>query len=459
MGSVAYIRALSSALLNRRKLATEAGQTFEGERDLYAVLGYKLDLKPRDYRSRYKRNAIAARVVESLPKATWRGDIQVIEDENPDISTTFEEAWVEMEDRLQVWATMTRADILAGLGQYGVILIGAPGDLTSELPKTLAAERVLYLSPFSEDDVVVESIVDDTSDARFGQPDTYKFKRLSKSAIGQRQEKIVHWTRVLHIADGILDEQFLGEPRMERVWNLLDDLEKVTGGGAEAFWLRAHQGYQFDVDKDLEMDEPDYADLKTEVDEFVHGIRRFVRTRGVNLTTLGSDVAEFDNPVNAIITQIAGGTGIPKRILVGSEQAKLASTQDAANWNQRVEDRRMQYADPQIIRPFIDRLIEVKALPEPKDGYEVRWPQMTNLDEVQRAVVADKLAGVNKKIGGVIVTDAEIRDRVLQLPPIELVTDPEDLKRQEEQLEQEAQNAIAPRPIKPEDGNSVEDAE
>lgn len=423
---IGKLRALASDLIARNRLANQAGITYSGDRDLFAALGYKRDLLPKDYRDRYERNAIAGRIVEALPKATWRNGAELVEDEDPDTETAFEEAFSILEDRLKVWMMMMRVDVLAGLGQFGVMLIGAPGKLEEELPKMSSQENILYLSVFGEEEVEISRLENDTENPRFGQPVEYTFDRLSPStstgmsiSFGRRK---VHWTRVLHVADGILDQQIYGEPRLKRCWNLLDDLEKVTGGGSEAFWARIHRGLQLDLEKDVEMNETEMQDLQDEVDEYIHGMRRFIRTRGLDIKELGGDVAAFNQQVDAIITLISGGTGIPKRILVGSEMGELASTQDRTNWHERVEDRRVQYGEPQMIRPFVDRLIEYGALPTPTD-YDVRWPNIAKMDEEQKANIADKLAGLNSKAGDTVITAGEIRDRILELPPIEEVID------------------------------------
>lgn len=436
--SITKIRELASDVLARASLASKAGITYGGDRKVFTILGYKLKLVTQDYRDRYKRNAIAARIVEAFPKATWRSGVEIIEDENPDSLTLFEAAWEELEKRLNVVSILMRADILAGLGRYSVVLIGAEGKLEEELPRMSGPEKILYLSPFAEQDVTIDRFITDSSESRFGLPELYKFKRLSSTS--NSQPRLVHWTRVLHIADGILDEPLYGEPRLARCWNLLDDLEKVSGAGAEAYWLRAHQGFQLDVPPDVEMTESDMTDLQDEVDEYVHGMRRFMRTRGVELKPLGSDVSAFAGQVDAIITLIAGGIGIPKRILVGSERGQLASTQDRTNWHERVLDRQLQYASPQIISPLIDRFIEYGVLPQPLD-YEIRWPVIQNLSEDQRADVANTLAGLNKRIGEIVITGAEIRDRILGLPRLEEVST-EPVEPVEEPVEEEPPTAL-----------------
>lgn len=438
------LRALVSAIGARFGISNSAGLTFGGARDLYAALGYDRELNSKKYRDRYKRNGIAARVVEAAPKATWRGGLEVIEDENPEVSTQFENAFHELNDRLNVWSVMCRADVLAGLGQYSVILIGAPGPLDTELPPTFKAEQLTYLTPFAQEDAQIQTYDENPESERFGLPEFYTLSRLSGTK-SKTVGKKVHWSRIIHIADGALDDCVLGLPRLERVWNWLDDLDKVTGAGSEAFWIRANQGLIVNLDKELSLGEDETKEkeaveaMKEKMDEFMHGLRRTLLTRGSDITPLGSDVAPFNTQVDAIITLISGATGIPKRILVGSERGELASTQDRENWNERITDRRNDFAAPYIIRPFIDILIEHGALPEPTE-YTVRWPEINKLTETEKAAVAEKLAGLNSKAGDVVITAPEIRDRVLMLPPLteEQLADIEEQELEEqERLDQE----------------------
>jgi hypothetical protein len=396
------------------------GLTFGGKRDLYAALGYQRILTPKEYRARYLRNGIAARVIDLPPQATWRTGGEVIEDENPEIMTDFETVWSKMDRKFHIWPLFQRVDTLAGLGRYAVLLIGAPGTMDTELPKG-SFDQLAYFTPFAEEDAQISTLVLDPKNERFGLPEYYSITRLGVFSTAAK----VHWTRIIHVADGLLDDQVYGTPRLERIWNLIDDLEKITGSGSEAFWLRAHQGYLFNLDKDMEIDPDEEQALKDETDEFVNGMRRVVRTRGMELKTLGSDVANFQGPVASLIEQISGSVGIPQRILLGSERGELASTQDRNNWYDQVHDRRAAFAGPYVVEPFVNRLMEYGYLPEAE--YVVRWPQIQNLDEVQKADVALKWSNVNAAYAsanmGIVVTAAEMRERLMGLPPI----DPEEL--------------------------------
>jgi hypothetical protein len=403
-----------------------AGITFEGARDLFISLGYKRQLRPLDYVTRYQRDALASRIVEALPKDTWRAGGELIEDDNPDKMTAFEQAWEDLARRLQVWPTFLRADILAGLGRFSVILIGVPGEMSEPLPARFSLDEIAYLTPFGEDDVTIRELVRDPHDPNYGLPASYSIQRIggtvASGVLNTRAQTIVDASRIIHVADGMLTDRIYGRSRLESVWNLLDDLQKVVGGGAEAFWKRAHQGYHFDLDKDLEnLSAPDVQALKDKADDFANGMSRTLATKGIKAKVFGSDVADFSSPIDAIVTLIAGTVGIPKRILMGSERGELASSQDRTNWNDRITDRRTSYAEPQYVRAFVDLLIERGALPPPSK-YIVRWPEIQFLTEQEQAAVATQWAALNKNQAEQVITANEIRDRILGLPA--LVKDP-----------------------------------
>lgn len=422
-GPISLMRAASD-LAQRALIASRAGITFGGKRDLFEALGYKKLLTIQDdYRPRFERNGIASRVVTAKPRATWRGGVELIEDDDPKTVTDFEEQWAALDSRVQVIANLMKVDVLAGLGEYAVLLIGAPGALETPMPVSLKAENVAFMLPLAQDEAVIGDLESDLESERYGLPLFYTVKGIKKNSASASPDVKVHWSRALHVAEDTLSDRLRGIPRMRTVWNYLDDLDKVAGGGAESFWVRAHQGLVMNLEKDTELKPGEATDLRDAADEMLNNMRRVMVTRGTEVTTLGSDVANFSNPVDAIITLVSGSTGIPKRILVGSERGELASTQDRENWEQVVTDRRTDFAEPTMLRPLIDRFIDLGVLPEPsrEDGtrYEVRWPEIESLTETEAAEVATKWAGLNTLIGEMVVGGAEIRDRILRLDKLD----------------------------------------
>lgn len=418
----------------RSTLARASGLTFEGTRNVGAALGYKDKLTVQDYRERYERHEMAGRIVDVFPEETWRNGAELIEDEKTEKLTTFEAEWNELALRIWPWVAFKKADQLAQMGRFAIVLIGAPGDLGNPLPKLKGQKDILFLRPMGEEEASIQDGDLDlsTNSPRHGLPNYYRLKN-----VGVKGEQKTHWTRVLHVADGMLDDRLYGLPRLKRVWNRLDDLQKLAGGGSEAFWLRAHQGYVATVDPDVQMDEPKIAALQTQIEDFANGLRRTIGQQGVDFKALGSDTADFSNNVDAIVGLIASGTGIPKRILMGSERGELASSQDAKAWDDRISDRRTQYGEPSVVRPFVERLIEFGGLSKPTQ-YTVRWPEIQNFTQDEQLAMAVKAASVNKQMGRVVILPDEIRGRYLGLPPLDEMDIPEDLDPQKVQEREDA---------------------
>ena len=420
----------TSMLATRSELANDSGFSYGRRRDMFKALGYPRKLISREFYDRYKRGEVAARIVEAAPDATWRGNVEIVESKDPHTDTPFEAAWKRLNKKFNLVPTMRRADILAGLGRFSVILIGAPGDMFQEVTRLQPAD-VLYFTPFSEKDAAIESLDITPSSRRWGLPMAYTMTRLSAPLAGlaASQARKVHWSRIIHVAENLLDDHVYGQPRMERVWNRLDDLDKVAGGGAEAFWRRADPGTQWKIDPTLIPDaqsaegQQQIAAIKDLMESFTHDLDKNVLTRGIDLKHFPSAVANFEPSVKAVMALISAGTGIPQRILMGSEAGHLASTQDREAWSEKVSDRRKEFAEPQIVRPLVDRLIRWGTLPTPSQ-YEVKWPEVEELTEESKLELADKAAGINQKMGSDVITADEIRDQYLDLPIRKLTINP-----------------------------------
>lgn len=451
-----------SVPIDRLAFSMDAGLAFGGFRDYYLQLGYAESLTYRHYRHIHRRGGIGKRVVEAYPNATWSADPRLTEDTDSNTQTPFEAAIGELFERLNIWARVCRGDILANIGRYAVILIGtADGKLEQPLPSKL--KEILYLQPLSEEHATVESWDTKTSSPRYGMPEFYRVAlggdpTITPGNTSNQRSTIyakVHWSRLLHIAEGLLEDDVFGTPRLEAVWNNLDDLLKVVGGGAEAAWKRMDPGIQVDIDPEVPI-EPDEQELiEEQFDEYQHGLRRMLQTRGAKVNLLSTTVAGFGPNATSILQLISGTTGIPQRILVGSERGELASTQDRDNWWERINERRRNFAAP-LIRDFVNRLIERGAVPAPnskgrpaelvakcqrlnsrqsalfrnstyvvpvigKWQYMVTWPEVGPLDKSATAEIISKLAGANQANaqagGGLIFTADEMRHHVTGLGP------------------------------------------
>ena len=127
------LRAARSILQGRSELSRMAGLTYNGKRDLYTLLGYKRALKFADYYDRYRRGGVAGRLVDVYPQATWRQQpvIHDLDKQLNDDRSPFVIAFAEMAERIRLYHYLERADKLAGIGKYSVVLIGAKGNSNS----------------------------------------------------------------------------------------------------------------------------------------------------------------------------------------------------------------------------------------------------------------------------------------------------------------------------------------
>jgi hypothetical protein len=387
------VLAFNSVLLDRIKLGQQLGQQYGGKRDLYDALGYPLVISYQQYLGKYQRQDIAGRIVDLPAKDTWRKPPTIMDATSNTAEDTPSSPFVNglryLIDRQRLWHYLARIDRLAGIGRFGVLLIGTSGigALSTEMPRMNRPEDVIYLSPYSEGAVQITKLVDDPTSPRFGLPELYTVNL----GIGMSTET-VHWSRVIHVADDLLEDEVYGQPRMQRAYNLLEDLLKIIGGGAEATWRNMDKGLHADI-RDGFTDVADEDELSDEIDEYMHGLRRFLRTQGITITPLGSDVVDPTGLFNAIIGLVAASSDIPQRILLGSERGELASSQDAATWAGQIFERQQNYAEPQILRALIDRLVAYGALPAPQGGkYTIEWPSQFELTDLERADLALKVA-------------------------------------------------------------------
>ncbi len=416
------IRALSSALVDRLSFARHAGFTHPNatggfDRDVWGTLGYPRILTTIDFREKYERGGIAERVVEALPIATWLGHADVFETEDPEDETPFETAYKVLAKRLKLYPAFKHADILAGLGEYAVIIIGAPGDIESPLTSA-RADDVVGLWPYAQEDVEILNFNKDIQHARFGLPEMYQVRLANKANSTRRrptgQTKKIHWSRILHIADGAGADGIYGKPRLRAIWNYLLDLEKVHGAGAEAFWRNANQLVQLDLDPDIELSDEEESQLEDEIDEVRHELRDWIRTRGLAIRKHGAPTNNFSANATTMLTLIAGTTSIPQRMLLGSERGELSSTQDRNNFAKIVNARRDDYAEPQFIEAFIDRMQSIDALDDVE--YNTRWLEDNEVTEAEQLTMAGNMSEINARMRRMVFTSSEIRKRVKMQP-------------------------------------------
>jgi len=384
---------LFNLVLNDYTLSRDAiAKAMSGVRDLDAACGYPPDVTKEDFKAMFDRNGVGTRVVELYPKECWATEPGVYETEDED-ETEFEKAWDELNKQFNLFDYLERIDVLSGIGRYGLLILGLSDGLTLDKPvEKTKGLQLLYLKVVDESVVTIKSKDIDVTSPRFGKPVTYevKFETLANNETAY-ESKTVHYTRVLHVADGRLTSDTFGVPRMKNVYNYLLDLKKVGGGSAEMFWRGGYPGLSIktDPDRTTPLTDDEKTDIKAELKNYTEDLQRFLALSNVEVKPLEVQIADPTPNVMMIIKLISITYGVPYRKLMGSEEAKLASAEDTKDWNKKVTKRQNGYVTNCLIKPFVTLLINLGVLPEPKDLI-VDWPDLGALDEKDSADVMVK---------------------------------------------------------------------
>ncbi len=388
-------------------------------RDIDKECGYPYLILPKQYRFMYDREGIGTRVVTIYPDECWAQDPVIYEGEEPQ-QTPFEDAWqalceAEATDPLHY---LHRVDVISGIGRYGILLLGTDDGLDMSEPLKGINERgevtgenpgykLLYLRPFDEMMAHVINYESDQFNPRFGHP-VYYHVLFADIRVGEPgmaaaaisvTSRVVHWSRVIHIADNRETSEVFGVPRMQAVFNRLCDVRKILGGSSEMFWKGGFPGYSFELNPELVTSGVTLDDksLEEQFSKYSNGLQRYLAIVGLQAKSLAPQVADPHGNLEAQLNAIAISIGVPLRIFTGSEQAQLASGQDVRTWNRRLTKRQRRYLTPWVIRPFIERLICFGILPKPKDGFRVFWPDVNMPSEEEKTQHSDRIAAALMK--------------------------------------------------------------
>lgn len=408
----------------QRSLGRRDGDAPDRRRRLDEECGYPEFLMLRDYVGMHDREGIATRVNSLYPDECWAVDPNIKENERK-ADTPFEAGWKNLlaNESTNPLHYLHRVDILSGIGHFGILLLGTDDgatDLAEPLPGIDEMGRptprkrdlnLLYLRAFGERSVRIATYQTDYSNPRFSHPLYYEisFADMHYSGIEDASGttslttiiRRVHWSRIIHIADNRLESEVFGIPRLRTVFDKLMDVHKILGSSAEMLYKGGFPGVSIELDPrvleamPIEIDE---ASVDAEMYKYMNGLQRYLLLIGLNAKPLSSQVADPTPHLMCQLNSIAMTIGCPVRIFAGSEQGQLASGQDSKAWNRRIKRRHERYLTPLVLRPFIDRLLAIGALPPTKKaGYSIFWPDINMPDEDQRSQVADRRAAAMMK--------------------------------------------------------------
>ena len=185
----------------------------DGKRNYNELFGYGEVLGYEDYYGMYRRGGIAKTVVEKLPKACWRDNPEIFEGDNRILEDELNSL-----RNVRFFKALERADILNRIGPFSILLIGVPDgqDLDKPLGSARGADFAsLYFNPYSYDCVEIKTIDTDPSSNRFGLPLLYHVTPRPQNKVSHGGSFTVHYTRVVHMAEGALESSIEGCSALE----------------------------------------------------------------------------------------------------------------------------------------------------------------------------------------------------------------------------------------------------
>jgi hypothetical protein len=445
-----------------RGRAAHTALNADPRRDYDKECGYLRDQRPQHYKEMWEQFGLAARIVNLMPQACFSVSPDIYETERPR-DTPFEKKVKALASHpdIALLYECQKADALSRLGEFGAILLGfddgappnriVPGLNEDGTPKPLDGRRrpvnLIYATALDQTLIDIKTTDFDMGSRRYGWPKTYEvtFREVDDFGVIKETKKDIHWSRVLHVAEAEGASKSRAIPLLKRTFDQLLDVRKILGGSAEMFWKGGFPGIAATVDpRFIEAGvEVNDEEVSEDMQRYIEGLQRSLVGVGFQYTQLSPGVADPTQHLMMQFQMIALSHGIPLRVFLGSEEAKLASGQDAKAWNSRVSERQNNYLTPRLIRPLINRLIYVGVIPPPKavdangfPDFKVFWPDVAKPDANETSTVGDRRAAALMKYvtSGAyqVMQPSDFLRIVLGLDPMEVAVIMENAKKEPE---------------------------
>ena len=436
---------------SRADIARNRQSDYGTKRNLYEALGYPQtdEITYEGLFGKYLRDPIARTIVDKPAEDTWQDPPKITDTGDPEDDreeTEFEEAVRRLLDGETTRKSLAHrwfvADVLNRLGSYSVLFFsfadgarelttgvldseGNPPDDTADADDTVFSgsvderlDKLWHVQVYSESRATVAETEEDFRDRRYGLPVTYELEPDDDS------EEEAHWSRVIHVAEGTLTDDLTGQSVLLPIFNRLEDLERLLGGSSEMFWQGAFPGMVVSPPILRGPDgEESFADFEDEGEDTEKQIQKYRQTLERAMFTeaevqqLDPNIASPSDQVDVQMMEISAGSSptIPQNMLTGNELGDRATTEDRKTYHESIRSRRHNFAEPQIVRPTIDRLIDVGILPQPvggEYGYEVEWKPLEEPGAQEQAEVHATEAAAAKDMADALAVDPSIRDEL-----------------------------------------------
>lgn len=399
---------LSEMITNSVRRLTEMFPGYFGQtkHNYKADFGWPEHLNFRHMYGMYVRNGLAKAAVHKTATKTWEDWPKLVNDPS-DNDNPLEKSVSRHLKRLRAWQKMAEADRRAMVGGYSALVLRFADNKRFDEPVGNVAgitSLVEIVVAWAEQLTVAEWDGDVTSET-YGSPKMFQFNEIEVSENRSTNPKVrsfmVHPSRVvIWSSDGTVH----GRPLLEAGYNDLIDMEKIKGAGGEGFWKNAKAAPVLEVDKDASLREMAAAmgveedgildAMNQQVENYAKGFDKLLMLQGIQAKPMNVQLSVPESFFMVALMSFAASVEIPLKILVGSQSGERASTEDAREWAQTTNARRVNHVIP-LVEAFIDTLELAGAL---SGEWTVSWTDLTKATVSEKLELAAKMASINQKM-------------------------------------------------------------
>ncbi len=393
-----YLGAVLNTVKTLSRRLTSGSSIFgvspDGKRDYNEIFGYGVSLTYSDYYLMYKRGGIAGVVVSKVAKSCWRDMPEIKDGDN----VILKDQLLALKNK-KFFKALERADILNRIGSFSIMLIGLPDGEDLDKPVGSAKKDSfgsMYFNVYGYDGIEILKNDSDPASPRFGLPVLYQLQVIDIDGSNRKQTQVtslvVHYSRVVHLAEGQLDSTIEGMSSLEQPWNALTDKEKTRGSSAESYYRNSRQKLALEVAEGAKAstDPKVKAALKENVEGFQNGYEDVLRLDNMKANMLQPAMASPRDPFDICVEEVAGTTGIPVRILTTKAGGSVTGSEDKATWNALVNDRQDQECTVYLLDAL--RVMAEAGILELPDDVEVVWPPQSALSELEASEATENKA-------------------------------------------------------------------
>ena len=357
------------------------------KRNYSTVFGYPDLTDLRLFKRLYQRMPLAKGVVDMYVNHLWGEQPTIFSEQVPNLQEEFNVLAREM----KLHSAMEGADRMALVGGNAFLLaISLPADISADPGN----EQITQFKPY--DLSYIEPTLDEAEVVKFYKNDNKK----------------IHPHRIIDIKYSTWASAFWGSSIIEPILNAIYDNFKTLGSAAESVWRAA-----IDLSILHVSDSADQAEMEAFAKRFsqlTSGEERVLAMKGASVSRTQPATVQVGEILDKIKEEVSIATGIPKRILSGTEEGKLAGDADRERWEADLNSRRRRHAEPEIIVPIVKKLMATGQLPS-ADDFQIQWESKKS-DQARlelESVRASTLERYARTLA--MITDEGLRDEIEDL--------------------------------------------